>query len=40
MLYYDETDVPEGTDVNKKVHQKSMMFANIAIFQIIVLSFN
>ena len=39
MLYYDKTDVPEGTDVNEKVHQKSMMFANIAIFQIIVLKF-
>ena len=40
MLYYDKIDVSEGTDVNKKVHQKSMMFANIAIFQVIVLSFN
>ena len=31
MLYYDRTDVSEGIDVNKQVHQKSVMFVTIGI---------
>ena len=31
MFYYDRTDVSEGIYVNKKVHQKSVMFVNIGI---------
>ena len=29
MLHYDRTDVSEGIDVNKKSHQKSVMFVII-----------
>ena len=31
MLYYDRIDVSERIDVNKKVHQKSVMFVTIGI---------
>ena len=31
MLYYDRIDVSERIDVNKKVHQKSVMFVTICI---------
>ena len=40
MLDYDRIDVSEGMDVNKEVHQKSVMFVTIGISWIIVLSFN
>ena len=36
MLYFDRTDVSEGTDVNKK----SMIFVTVGISKIIVLSLN
>ena len=36
----DRIDVSEGTDVNKKVHQKGVIFVTIGISYIIVLSFN
>ena len=32
MLHYDRIDVSEGIGVNKKVHQKSVMFVTIGIF--------
>ena len=32
MLYYDRIDVSEGIDVNKKVHQKRILFVTIGIF--------
>ena len=31
MLYYDRINLSEGIDVNKTVHQKGVLFANIAI---------
>ena len=31
MLYYDRINLSKGIDVNKTVHQKSVLFANIAI---------
>ena len=31
MLYFDKIDVSEGTDINEKVQQKSVMFATIGI---------
>ena len=40
MIYYDRIDVSEGIDVYKKVHQKSIVFVTIGIFQMPVLSFN
>ena len=33
MIYYDRTDVSEGIDVYKKVHQKSIMSVTIGIFK-------
>ena len=32
MICYDRIDVSEGIDVNKKVHQKSVMFVTIGVF--------
>ena len=32
MLYYAITNVPEEIDINKKVHQKSVIFVTIGIF--------
>ena len=32
MLYYDKIDVSEGIDVNKQMHQKSVIFVIIGIF--------
>ena len=32
MLYYDGIDASEEIDVNKTVHQKSVMFVTIGIF--------
>ena len=29
MLYFDRTDVFEVIDINKKMHQKSVIFATI-----------
>ena len=40
MLYVDIIDVSEGTDVNKEVHQKCVIFVTSVIFKIIVLAFN
>ena len=31
MLYYDRINLSEGIGVNKTVHQKSVLFATIAI---------
>ena len=31
MLYFDRTDISEGIDINKKVHQKSVIFVTIGI---------
>ena len=31
MLHYDRMDIPEGIDVDKKVHQKSVTFVTIGI---------
>ena len=31
MIYYDRIDVCEGIDVDKKVHQKSVIFVTIGI---------
>ena len=38
MLEYDRTDVSEGIDINKKKHQKSVIFVTIGILKILVLS--
>ena len=32
MLYFDRTDVSEGTDASKQVHKKSVIFVTIGIF--------
>ena len=41
MLYYNIiTDISEGTDFNKNVHQKSVMFVTTSIFPTKSLSFN
>ena len=40
LLYYDRIELSEGTHVNKKVNQKSAIFATIGIIQIETLSFN
>ena len=40
MLYYDRIKVSEGVDVDKKVHQKDVIFITFGIFQIRGLSFN
>ena len=32
MLEYDRIDISEGIDINKQVHQKSVIFATIGIF--------
>ena len=31
MLYFDRTEVSEGTEVNKHVHRISVIFVNIGI---------
>ena len=31
MIYYDRIDVCEGIDVDKKLHQKSVIFVTIGI---------
>ena len=31
MLYFDRIDISEGIDINKKVHQKSVIFVTIGI---------
>ena len=31
MLYFDKIGFSEGADVNKRVHQKNMIFATIDI---------
>ena len=40
MWHFDRIDVSEGIDVIKQVHQKSVIFAAIGIYEIIVLCFN
>ena len=40
MLEYDRTDISKGVDVNQKMHQESVIFVIIGIFQIKVLSKN
>ena len=40
MIYYDRINFSEEIDVNKQVHQKSVMSVTISISWIIVLSFN
>ena len=32
MLEYDRTDISEGIDINKQVHQKSVIIVIIGIF--------
>ena len=32
MLYYDAIDVSERIDINKQVHQKSVIFVTIVTF--------
>ena len=38
MLEYDRIDISEGIDVNKKMHQKNLIFVTIGILKILVLS--
>ena len=38
MLEYDRIDISEGIDVNKKMHQKNVIFVTIGILKILVLS--
>ena len=40
MLCFDRIDNSEDIDVNKTVHQQSVIFIAIGVSQIIVLSFN
>ena len=40
MPYYDRIGISEGCDVNKEVHQKSLMLDTVGISYIIVLNFN
>ena len=40
MLCFDRIDNSEDIDVNKTVHQQSVIFVAISVSQIIVLSFN
>ena len=32
MFHFDRTDASEWIDVNKKVHQKCMIFVTISVF--------
>ena len=38
MLEYDRIDILEGIDVNKKMHQKNVIFLTIGILKILFLS--
>ena len=38
MIEYDRIDISEGTDINKKMHQKSVKFVIIDTSKILVLS--
>ena len=38
MLEYDRIDISEGIDVNKKMHQKNLIFVTIGILKILVLN--
>ena len=40
MLYYDRIDVSERIDVNKKVHQKSVMFVTIRFHDLLMMPMN
>ena len=39
MLEYDRIDISEGIDVNKKMHQKNVIFVTIGILKIMSLLF-
>ena len=38
MLKYDRIDISEEIDINKKMHQKNVIFAPIGSLKILVLS--
>ena len=40
MLEYDRIDILEGIDVNKQMHQKSVIFVIIGTLKILVLNMN
>ena len=40
MLEYDRTDISEGIDIKKQMHQKSVVFVIIGILKILVLNMN
>ena len=40
MLEYDKINIPEGIDISTKMHQKSVIFVIIGIFQIKTLNMN
>ena len=34
MIYFGRIDISEGDDVNKQLHQNSVMFVTIGIFKL------
>ena len=40
MLEYERIDIPERIDVDKKIHQKSVIFVTIGILKILGINMN